>query len=211
MPATVAERSGSAPVSGGAHALISFLVGGWVAGRSAAFNGTTSGIMNGAMVWFVTIPLLIYLLGSGIGALARTAGSVAGTAAGVAGHVAGGAASAADDPALQATVQAAGDDPALQATAQALGQSAQATALALGQAATDPNNINQAAETPADTAWGTLLSLGLAAAAIGGGYLGAHPRAGASGRPGVVRNEPSSSGRRNRTPVPPPVVRFTTL
>jgi hypothetical protein len=166
-----------AGIWGGLTALISFLVGGWIAGRSAAFSGTTSGIMNGAMVWFVTIPLLVYLLGSGIGALARTAGSVAGTAAGVAGQVAGGAASTADDPALQATAQAAAGDPALQATAQALGQSAQATAQAIGQAATDPQNIDRAADIAGSTAWGTLLSLGLAAAAaMLGGYLGARPR-----------------------------------
>jgi hypothetical protein len=166
-----------AGIWGAISALLSFLVGGFIAGRTAAFSGRSSGIMNGAMVWFVTIPLLIYLLGSGIGALARTAGNVAGTAAGVAGQVAGGAAAAADDPALQATAQAAGNDPALQATAQALGQSAQATAQALGQAATDPQNVEQAADTAANTAWGTLLSLGLAAAAsILGGYLGARPR-----------------------------------
>lgn len=72
-------------------------------------------------------------------------------------------AGAADNTALQATAAAAGTDPALQATAQAV-----------GRAVTDPTNVQQAADVAGNTAWGTLLSLGLAAAAaIGGGYLGA--------------------------------------
>lgn len=156
-----------AGIWGAITALVSFLIGGWVAGRSAAHNGqvndANNGIMNGAMVWFVAIPLLIYALGSGIGALANTAGNIAGTAASVAGDVAAGAA---DNTALQATAAAAGDNPALQATAQAL-----------GNAVTDPTNVQQAADVAGTTAWGTLLSLGLAAAAaIGGGYLGARQR-----------------------------------
>jgi hypothetical protein len=52
--------------------LISFFVGGWMAGRTSALRGTSSGILNAAMLWFVAIPLLVYLLGSGIGALAHS-------------------------------------------------------------------------------------------------------------------------------------------
>src|SRR3712207_6616613 len=48
-----------AGIWGALTALIAFFVGGWVAGRSAAFNGKTSGLFNGAMVWFVAIPLLV--------------------------------------------------------------------------------------------------------------------------------------------------------
>jgi hypothetical protein len=156
-----------AGIWGAITALISFFVGGWMAGRTSALRGTNSGILNGAMVWFVAIPLLVYLLGSGIGALARTAGSVAGTAAEVAGSTAGAAAGqAADNPAAQATAQAGAAN---------LGQAAQATAQALGDQVT-PGQVEQVADTAGDAAWGTLLSLGLAAAAaIAGGYAGARP------------------------------------
>lgn len=149
-----------AGIWGAITALIAFFVGGLIAGRTSAVKGSNSGIMNGAMVWFVTIPLLLYSLGSGLSALARTAGSIAGTAAEVAAPAAG---AAADNPAAQATAQAAlPDGAAVQATAQALTDSV------------TPQQIDQAANTTANSAWGTLLSLGLAAAAaIGGGYLGA--------------------------------------
>jgi len=156
-----------AGIWGAITALISFFVGGWMAGRTSALRGTNSGILNGAMVWFVAIPLLLYLLGSGIGALARTAGSVAGTAAEVAGSTAGAAAGqAADNPATQATAQAG---------VQGAGQAVQATASALGDQVT-PGRVEDAANTAGDAAWGTLLSLGLAAAAaVAGGYAGARP------------------------------------
>lgn len=157
-----------AGIWGAISALIAFLVGGWIAGRGAAFSGRTSGVFNGAMVWFVVIPLLVYMLGSGIGALARTAGSVAGTAVTAAGQAAGAAAgAAADNPAVQATAQAAGQ------AAQGLPQAAQATAqAAVGQVS--PQDVNQVADTGANAAWSTLLSLGLmAAASILGGYMGA--------------------------------------
>jgi hypothetical protein len=158
-----------AGIWGAISALIAFGVGGWLAGRTAALRGHGSGILQGAMVWFVAIPLLLYLLGSGIGALARTAGGVANTAAQVAGPVAGQAAGeAADNPALQGTAQAGAQD---------LGQTAQATAQALAGEVT-PQRVEQATDTASRAAWGVLLSLGLAAAAaIGGGYLGAQQHA----------------------------------
>jgi hypothetical protein len=154
-----------AGVWGAISALIAFGVGGWLAARTAATRGTGSGILNGAMVWFVAVPLLVYLLGSGIGALARTAGSVAGTAASAAAPIAGQTAgAAANDPALQATAAAG---------AQGAGQAVQATAQAITDQVT-PQRVESAANTAGTAAWGTLLSLGLAAAAaIAGGYLGA--------------------------------------
>jgi hypothetical protein len=154
-----------AGIWGAISALIAFGVGGWLAGRTAATRGTSSGILNGAMVWFVAVPLLVYLLGSGIGALARTAGNVAGTAVQTAGSAAGAAAGqAADNPAAQATAQAGAAN---------IGTAAQATAQAIGDQVT-PQRVEEAANTAGTAAWGTLLSLGLAAAAaIAGGYLGA--------------------------------------
>ncbi|HWP40581.1 MAG TPA: hypothetical protein VNL70_06605 [Tepidisphaeraceae bacterium] len=54
-------------------ALISFLVGGWIAARSAATVGERNGLLNGAMVWAVAIPLLLFLLGGGFASLAQIA------------------------------------------------------------------------------------------------------------------------------------------
>lgn len=153
-----------AGIWGGISALIAFLVGGWLASRSAAQRGESNGILQGAMVWFVAIPLMLYALGSGIGALASTAGSVAGTAAQVAGQAAGQAAGqVASNPALQGTAQSGVQDAAAAAQATAQAVAAQVT----------PARVEQATDAVGRGAWGTLLSLGLAAAAaIGGGYLG---------------------------------------
>jgi hypothetical protein len=142
-------------------ALIAFFVGGLIAGRTAAFRGRNSGILNGAMVWFVAIPLLLWGLLGGVGTLARAAGSAASTAAQTAGAAAG---QVADDPGAAAGATGAAQDAAgnLQATA---------TAVVGGIDSQDVENVTNRA---GDTAWGTLLSLGLAAAAaIGGGYVGA--------------------------------------
>jgi hypothetical protein len=162
-----------AGIWGAISALIAFLVGGWIAGRASAFSGHTSGILNGAMVWFVAIPLLLYLLGSGVGSLVRTAGSVAGTAVQAGAAAAGGAA---QNPALQQTEQAAVNNPTTQAAGAGAIQAAQATASAIASQVT-PERVETAVNNAGPAAWGTLLSLGLAAAAaIGGGYLGSRPR-----------------------------------
>jgi hypothetical protein len=162
-----------AGIWGAISALLAFLVGGWIAGRASALTGHSNGILNGAMVWFVAIPLLLYLLGSGVGSLVRTAGSVAGTAVQAGAAAAGGAA---QNPALAATAQAAVNDPTTQAAGADAIQSAQATAQAVVGQVT-PERVETAVNNAGPAAWGTLLSLGLAAAAaIGGGYLGSRPR-----------------------------------
>jgi len=158
-----------AGIWGALSALISFLVGGWLAGRTAAVPGRNSGILNGAMVWFVAIPLLLYGLGSGIGAIGRTLGNVAATTAQVAAPAAGQAAEqAATDPNAAANAQAG---------AAGIAATAQAGAAAVQNQLENPTNQANIADTIATNAWRTLLSLGLAAgAAILGGYLGGrHP------------------------------------
>lgn len=136
-------------------ALIAFGLGGYMAGATARVRGGDRGLLNGAMVWIVTIPLTLFLLGSGLGALVNTATNAAGAAGAVVGPAAG----------------AAADDPAVQATAQAAGQAAQDAAA--GVQPPNPAQVEQASDVAGRTAWGTLLWLGLgAAAAMGGGFAG---------------------------------------
>src|SRR6266540_5068738 len=132
----------SAGLWGAVSALVAFGVGGWVAARTAAVPGRANGALNGAMVWVVTIPLLLYLLGSGISGLVTIASGTVATGAQVAAPLVGQPANA----------------PALQATAQALPNQGTPGA---------GTSIIAAAST---AAWGTLLSLllGLGAAVLGG-------------------------------------------
>jgi hypothetical protein len=140
--------------------ILAFLIGGWLAARTAATRGRNNGVLNGAMVWVITIPLMLYLLSSGLGALMNTAGDVAATGAAVAAPAA-------------AAVSENAAAPAAQATAQDVGAAAQATVAALGEQVT-PETVENATETASSAAWGTLVALllGLGAAAVGG-LLGA--------------------------------------
>jgi DNA uptake protein ComE-like DNA-binding protein len=147
--------------------LISFFVGGWMASRASALRGRSAGILNGAMVWFVAIPLLLYVLTSSVSSLLGTAGSVLGTAAQTA--TTAGAAAADDATALtDAVQQAAPDLSAEQVQGIVTNLQNQAT-----QAVTDPQNQEAVANAVSANAWRTLLGLGLAAAAaILGGIAG---------------------------------------
>jgi hypothetical protein len=122
--------------------LIAFLIGGWAAARTAAAAGRANGALNGAMVWIATVPLVIFLLGSGIATLAVVAGSTLATSAQVAAPLTG-------QPANGLPLEAA----------------AQAT---IGQNA--PANAPDIISAGSIAAWGTLLALllGLVAATLGG-------------------------------------------
>jgi ABC-type multidrug transport system fused ATPase/permease subunit len=190
-----------AGIYGAISAIIAFLLGGFISARTAAVAGSGNGILNGAMVWLVTIPLIVNLLGSGIGTLLGTATNLAGDAAVAAGNAVGGAANAAvdaiaDNPQLQATVAggieagatavANPNDPNAAADPNAVvppGQEPIATAAAGAQGAVqdaaaavqniDAQDVENAAQDFSGTAWGTLLALGLSAlAAILGGLMG---------------------------------------
>lgn len=181
-------------------ALIAFLAGGYMAARTAAVSGSSNGILNGGMVWIITIPILVFVLGNGIGSLLGTAVDLTTKAATVGaavvapavGEVAG---EVAANPAGAATVVAGAVDSAGAATAVAgaNGALAEATAeagdvvgavqdqaqsaVATVQTQIDditPAQVERTAQDASGIAWVTLLALGLsAAAAIGGGYAGA--------------------------------------
>ena len=126
-------------------ALLSFAFGGWLAARTAAVRGEGSGVLNGAMVWAVAIPLSLLLFSNAMGSLVGAAGNAAG-------DVATGNASATE-----------GRDLKLSNVPSDVSNKVQANA-------PDAEQVRKAA---AKGAWGTLLSLllGLGAAALGG-FLG---------------------------------------
>lgn len=158
-----------AGIWGAVSTLLAFLVGGWLAAHSSAAAGRGSGMLNGAMVWVVTIPLLLYLLSSGVGALMRTAGNVASTGIQAAAS-AGAAVDNASPAAAEQAQDAAGDAAA----------AAQATATALGDQVT-PAAVENATANASTGAWSTLIGLllGLVAALVGGAIGARRPTAAA--------------------------------
>ncbi|MFT3786845.1 MAG: hypothetical protein QM770_11880 [Tepidisphaeraceae bacterium] len=160
-----------AGIWGAISALIAFAFGGWLAARSSAVVGRNNGLLQGSMVWMVTIGLLIYVVAGGIGSLFRaTASAVTQTASTAVGQATGNTVSN-SSPSGSNSV----DDAANRAS-----DAAQRTADRTRNAAndltrnTDAGDLERLAGNSARGAWGTLISmlLGLAAAAIGG-YLGA--------------------------------------
>lgn len=181
-------------------ALIAFLAGGYIAARTAAVSGSSNGVLNGGMVWIITIPILVFVLGNGIGSLLGTAVDLTTKAATVGAQVVAPAVGAvagevAENPAGAATAVAGAVDTTGAATAVAGvdGAVAEATteagdvagtvqeqaqsAVATVQTQIDditPAQVERTAQDASGIAWVTLLALGLsAAAAIGGGYAGA--------------------------------------
>jgi hypothetical protein len=132
-------------------ALIAFFVGGWLASRSAAVRSEGSGVLNGAMVWVVAVPLMLYMIIGGVGGLLGSAASTAGSTA-------------------AAGANAAAQQPDIQDRAQTASAKIQAATQQVTEQIKQPENQRAAARGTAKTAWGTLVSLllGLAAAAFGG-------------------------------------------
>jgi hypothetical protein len=152
-PGERAEGYGwGAAIWSGLSALVAFFVGGMIASKSAAVAGERNGLLNGVMVWAVAIPLMLYLIGGGIGSMvtttARTAGDVATAGAQVATN-------------NQNTTDVT--DRARTAAEQVGGQ--------LQASMPNAETVDEHATT---AAWSTLIALllGLAAAAAGG-YMGA--------------------------------------
>jgi hypothetical protein len=128
-------------------ALIAFFVGGWLASRSAAVRSEGSGVLNGAMVWVVAVPLMLYMIIGGVGGLLGNAASTAAAGA-----------------------NAAAAQPDMQDRAQTASAKIQSATQQVTEQIKQPENQRAAARGTAKTAWGTLVSLllGLAAAAFGG-------------------------------------------
>lgn len=145
---------------GAISALLAFAVGGWLAARTAAVRGNNNGMLQGAMVWMVAVPMLVYLVGSLLSSTLNAAGQVAGASANV-------AATASNNPdvANQASARLPSADE-VKAKAQETADRVRANAT--------PEKVEQVTHDAAKGAWGTLVSLilGLGAAA-GGGLLGA--------------------------------------
>ena len=172
-----------AGIWGAISMLLAFFIGGWLAARSAAVSDRNNGLLNGAMVWVVAIPLMLYMLMGGINSLFRTAGSAVATGTQAAATAAG---AASTDPVNRQRMedQAQTASAKLEATTQQAQQKMQEI--------TRPANQEKAADTTAKGAWGTLVSLllGLAAAAVGG-------LAGSRERHGTVHHHGDTTRVRN--------------
>lgn len=180
-PANTAGEIGTwAAVWGAVSAVLAFFIGGWIAARTAAVDGSFAGLMNGLMVGGAGLLLIIWLTASGLGNLFGTIGSTVGGVL----NVAATAAPAAQDAAMQnagqagdAVEEATGvnvDDPEAAATAVA-GQ-VQEVADQAGEAiaAADNPETFEAVRNGALGTFGGLL-LPLLASALGG-WVGKYER-----------------------------------
>lgn len=177
---TAGEISRWAAVWGAITAVLAFLIGGWIAARSSAVDGTFAALMNGLMVGATGLLFIIWLSASGLGNLFGTIGSAVGSVANVAASVAPAAGDAANVNPTQAGNQveeATGinvDDP--QAAATAVAGQVQEVADQAGEAIQAADNP-QTFEAVRNGALGTFLGLllPLLAGALGG-WLGRYER-----------------------------------
>ena len=62
----------------GISAIVAFLLGGYVAGRTAAVHERGWAALNGALVFLLALPILLWLASQGLGALIGNASTIAG-------------------------------------------------------------------------------------------------------------------------------------
>ncbi|MDX1994911.1 MAG: hypothetical protein SF029_21180 [bacterium] len=152
-------------------ALLAFGLGGFIAARTAAVAGTGNGILNGAMVWIVTIPLLVNVLGNGISSILGTAVDLGQTAVETGAQVAAPLIEEAAPAVIaEATAEATPGGPIDQAQ-----QGAQNAVEDVQQTLenVDSDDVEETSRDLSSIAWGTLLALGLSAgASILGGVAG---------------------------------------
>jgi hypothetical protein len=180
-PANTAGEIGTwAAVWGAVTAIVSFLIGGWIAARAAVVEGTFAGLLNGVTVGIAGLLLIIWLTASGLGNLFGTIGTTVGSVLNVAASVAPAAGDAANVNPEQAgnqVEQATGidvDNPEAAATA-VVGQVEQATEQA--QTTLRQADNPQTFEAVRNGAFGTfiILLVPLIASAVGG-WLGKYQR-----------------------------------
>jgi hypothetical protein len=71
----------TAAIWGAVSAIISFFLGGFVAGRTASVFSRGWGSLNGAMVFLIGVPVMLWLAGQGLGSLMGTFSGYAGAIA----------------------------------------------------------------------------------------------------------------------------------
>jgi hypothetical protein len=72
----VDEAAGIGGILTALIALVSFFIGGFVAGRAAAVDGRGAGLLNGFLVWGLGLILVLLLAGMGLGGLLGSAGEL---------------------------------------------------------------------------------------------------------------------------------------
>ncbi len=70
-----------AAIWSGLSGIIAFLLGGYVAGRTASVFTRGWGVLNGALVFMLAVPLTLWLAGQGLGAVLGTLGNLSGALA----------------------------------------------------------------------------------------------------------------------------------
>jgi hypothetical protein len=135
-----------AAIWAGLSTLIAFFVGGFVAGRNQGVLGKGSGWINGALVWAVTIPLLLWLASSGAAGFLNAIGF--------------------DLNGFFNTVNPSNPESPLNPTNPANPTNPTSP----NNPANNPGAVQNATETARNGAWGTLAALlvGLIAAGLGG-------------------------------------------
>ena len=85
---TAAAQGGPPPDAGrnsaiwaGISGILSFLLGGYVAGRTAALFNRGWGALNGALVFMLAVPLILWLAGQGLGTVLGSLGALSGALA----------------------------------------------------------------------------------------------------------------------------------
>src|SRR5919205_1194083 len=85
---TAAAQGGPPPDAGRNSAIwaavsgvLSFLIGGYVAGRTAAIFRRNWGMLNGALVFMLAVPLILWLAGQGPGTILGSLGNLSGALA----------------------------------------------------------------------------------------------------------------------------------
>jgi hypothetical protein len=81
---TAGEIGAWAGIWSAISAVVAFFIGGWIASRTAAVDGSFAGLINGLMVGAAGLLLIIWLTASGLGTLFGTIGSTVGSVLNVA-------------------------------------------------------------------------------------------------------------------------------